>query len=62
MTTPHTIALLQVSGTHREVGAQLGEACAETVRAEAAFEGEKIPEGRTREEQLALAEDRKSVV
>ena len=55
MTAPSTIALLRVSGTHREVGVQLGEACAEAVRAEAAFQGETIPEGRTREEQLELA-------
>jgi isopenicillin-N N-acyltransferase-like protein len=56
VTTPPTIPLLRVSGTHRDVGAQLGEACADTIRSEAAFQGQKIPEGRTRKEQLALAD------
>jgi len=55
MTTPHTIPLLQVGGTHREVGLQVGEACADAIRVEVAFDDSKLPCGRTRGEQLALA-------
>ncbi len=51
-----TIPLVRVRGSHREAGRQVGEACAATVRAEAAFADQKIPGGRTREEQLALAD------
>lgn len=54
--TPDPIPVLRVSGTHREVGRQIGEARAETIRAAAAFEHEEIPLGRTREEQLSVAE------
>jgi hypothetical protein len=53
--TPRPIPLLTVAGTHREVGAQIGEACAGTMRDSVAFDG-KIPDGRTRAEQLALAD------
>ena len=53
---PPTIPLLHVRGDHREAGRQVGEACAATVRADAAFADAKIPGGRTREQQLALAE------
>jgi len=52
---PPVIPLLQVSGSHREAGRQVGEVCAPTIRRAEAFE-EKIPGGRTREEQLALAD------
>jgi len=55
MTTPHTIPLLQVGGTHREVGLQVGEACADAIHAEVAFDDSKLPCGRTHGEQLALA-------
>jgi isopenicillin-N N-acyltransferase-like protein len=48
--------ILRVSGTHREVGRQVGEACAADIRAAMDFDAD-IPEGRTREEQLALARD-----
>jgi isopenicillin-N N-acyltransferase-like protein len=53
---PNPIPVLSIRGTHREVGAAIGAACAETIRRAAAFEGERIPEGRTRAEQLALAD------
>jgi isopenicillin-N N-acyltransferase like protein len=51
---PAKIPILRVSGTHREVGRQVGEACAEDIRAALDFDAD-IPKGRTREEQLALA-------
>jgi isopenicillin-N N-acyltransferase like protein len=58
VTPPRTIPLLRVSGSHREAGAQVGETCAETIRASVGPEhfDAKIPGGRTREEQLALAD------
>ncbi len=56
MTSPAPIPVLAVRGTHREIGARVGEACAETIRRAVSFEGERIPEGRSRAEQLALAE------
>jgi isopenicillin-N N-acyltransferase-like protein len=56
MSPPAPIPVLRTSGTHREVGARIGEACAETIRRAASFEEEPIPEGRTRAEQLALAD------
>ena len=51
---PPQIPVLRVSGTHREVGRQVGEACAADIRASIDFDAE-LPEGRTREQQLALA-------
>ncbi|MDP9242585.1 MAG: C45 family autoproteolytic acyltransferase/hydrolase [Actinomycetota bacterium] len=51
---PPPIPILRVSGTHREVGRQVGEACAEDIRAALDFDAD-IPEGRTRDEQLELA-------
>ncbi len=54
VTTPHTIPLIKVRGTHREVGGQVGEACAETIHEELDFDA-AIPAGRTRADQLALA-------
>lgn len=53
--TPPEIPLLRLSGTHREVGEQLGLVRGESLRRAAAFEDQPIPEGRTRDEQLALA-------
>lgn len=55
MTSPAAIHVLHVSGTHREVGAQIGAACAEVLRQAVEFDAE-IPSGRTRAEQLALAD------
>jgi isopenicillin-N N-acyltransferase-like protein len=56
VTTPHTIPVLTVTGTHREVGAQIGEACAGTIAEAVAFPDADIPEGRSRAEQLELAD------
>jgi isopenicillin-N N-acyltransferase-like protein len=56
MSPPAPIPVLHASGTHREVGARIGEACAPTIRRAAAFEPDTIPESRTRAEQLALAD------
>lgn len=53
--TPHTIPLLQVSGSYREVGEQIGDACADTLRRAVAFD-EELPAGRSRDQQLSLAE------
>jgi isopenicillin-N N-acyltransferase-like protein len=50
------IPFLRVSGSFREVGAAIGDACADVVRRECAFEDPSIPSGRTRAEQLALAD------
>ncbi|HET7237070.1 MAG TPA: C45 family peptidase [Actinomycetota bacterium] len=52
---PPLIPVLRVHGTHREVGEQIGLARASTIRRAAAFAEEKIPLGRSRAEQLALA-------
>ncbi len=48
------IPLLTVTGSHREVGRQVGEATAEVLHRAVAFEG-PIPDGRTLAEQLELA-------
>lgn len=53
---PPSIPVLRARGSHREVGARIGEACADTIRRAVTFEDSPIPEGRTREEQLALAD------
>ncbi|MBI3647650.1 MAG: hypothetical protein HY240_02665 [Actinobacteria bacterium] len=52
--TPHTIPFVRVAGSFFDVGGQIGELCAETIRRAVAFDDE-IPVGRTRDEQLALA-------
>jgi hypothetical protein len=48
------IPLLRVSGSHREVGRQVGEATAGALGEAVAFDG-SLPPGRTRAGQLALA-------
>jgi hypothetical protein len=48
------IPRLVVSGSHREVGRQVGEATAPVLRRAVDF-GAELPAGRTRDEQLALA-------
>lgn len=58
---PTPLPVLRVAGTHREVGRQIGEAFPHHVRQAAAFEGEELPEGRTREQQLALAAEYRGV-
>jgi isopenicillin-N N-acyltransferase-like protein len=52
--TPPPLEILRVSGSHREVGCQIGEACAATIREGLDFDG-RIPAGRSRREQLDLA-------
>jgi isopenicillin-N N-acyltransferase-like protein len=56
MTPPAEIPVLRVRGTHREVGGRIGEACGDTIRRAVTFEDQPIPEGRSRAEQLELAE------
>jgi isopenicillin-N N-acyltransferase like protein len=53
--TPHPVELYRVSGTHREVGIQMGELGAEQIRRGIETFDERLPEGRTRDEQLTLA-------
>ena len=48
------LPLLRVAGSHREVGRQLGEATADTIREAVDFEG-RLPPGWTLDAQLALA-------
>ena len=49
-----SIPLVRVTGSHREVGRQVGAATAGVVRRAVAFDAE-LPAGRTRDDQLALA-------
>jgi isopenicillin-N N-acyltransferase-like protein len=55
MTTTPAIHMVHVAGTHREVGAQIGAACADVLREAVEFDAD-IPPGRTRADQLALAD------
>jgi isopenicillin-N N-acyltransferase-like protein len=52
--TPHTIPVLRFEGSYRDVGAQIGDACADVLQRAVAFDDE-LPAGRTRADQLALA-------
>ena len=54
-TTPHTIPLLRVAGSHREVGLQLGDAGAEQIARSIESAFADLPAGRTLEQQRALA-------
>lgn len=51
---PDPIPTLVVTGSHREVGRQVGEARRDVIRAEVEFD-DRLPAGRTRSEQLELA-------
>ncbi len=53
--TPPAIPVLRVAGTHREVGAQLGDLGREAIRRTVEASFEELPAGRGREDQLALA-------
>jgi isopenicillin-N N-acyltransferase-like protein len=53
--TPSPIPVLRVHGSHADAGALLGQACADVIREEVRFD-DRIPCGRTRAEQLALAD------
>ncbi len=56
MSPPATIPVLRVRGSHREVGRQIGEACAGVLRRSVDLSAEGVlPAGRTAEAQLALA-------
>ena len=50
-----TIPRLRVSGSHREVGRAIGAACAPTLREAVDFDAQ-LPAGRSRAEQVALAD------
>ncbi|MGZ8651449.1 MAG: C45 family autoproteolytic acyltransferase/hydrolase [Actinomycetota bacterium] len=54
MVTPDTIPVLRLEGAYRDVGRQIGDACADVLQRSVAFDDE-LPAGRTRAEQLALA-------
>jgi isopenicillin-N N-acyltransferase-like protein len=51
---PDPIPVLVAAGSHRDAGAQVGEARRDVIRAEVDFD-DRIPDGRTRGEQLELA-------
>jgi len=53
--THHTIPLFRFEGSFREIGERIGDACGDVIRRAVAFE-EQIPAGRTRAEQLELAD------
>lgn len=51
-----TLPVLRVAGSHREVGLQIGEACADAIREAVDFGPDAQPrDGRSMDEQLALA-------
>lgn len=53
--TASPIPILRIEGMHRDAGAALGRACADVIRDEVDFD-DRIPSGRTREEQLDLSD------
>jgi hypothetical protein len=53
--TPAPIEVLRVSGTHREVGLQMGEWGRERIQAEIASVSDELPAGRSWDAQMALA-------
>src|SRR2546427_1456345 len=55
--TPPTIELVRVSGTHREVGLHLGEAGREQIRRTVETSWDELPSGRSKADQLALADE-----
>jgi len=55
VTPPHPLELYRVKGSHREVGIQMGELGADQIRRRVTRLDGALPEGRSREEQLALA-------
>jgi isopenicillin-N N-acyltransferase like protein len=54
--TPHPLELYRIAGTHREVGVQMGELGANQIRRHVAGFDDDLPEGRTRDEQLRMAQ------
>jgi isopenicillin-N N-acyltransferase-like protein len=55
-----SIPLLRVSGSHREVGRQIGQSCASTIQKAVEFDA-RLPAGRNRRDQLRLAERYRNV-
>jgi isopenicillin-N N-acyltransferase like protein len=55
--TPPELELIRVAGTHREVGRQMGEAARASIREDCAAAWDDLPSGRTKAEQLALANE-----
>lgn len=55
------LPVLRVQGSHREVGHQIGEACAAGVRAAVDFTHAHPRDGRTLDEQLAVAEQYRDI-
>ncbi len=53
--TPHTIPIFRFEGSYHEVGLGIGEACADVLQRAVVFDDD-LPAGRSRAEQLALAE------
>jgi isopenicillin-N N-acyltransferase-like protein len=53
--TPHPIPLIRVRGSHRDVGLQLGDLGADQIRRAVTWVDDELPEGRSTDEQLALA-------
>jgi isopenicillin-N N-acyltransferase like protein len=61
MTDRQLLPVLQVHGSHRDVGLQIGQACAGAVRAAVDFSEETPGDGRTLAEQLRLARDYRNI-
>jgi isopenicillin-N N-acyltransferase like protein len=59
--TPPEIPILRVAGSRREVGRQIGEAFAEQIRGGVEQGFDDLPGSRTREEQLVLAAEYRTV-
>jgi isopenicillin-N N-acyltransferase like protein len=56
VTTPHTIPLLRVEGSYRDVGSAIGEFCLDTIVRACDPAEWSVPAGRTPSDQLALAD------
>jgi len=53
--TPDPLPLIQVAGTHREVGRQMGEAARDSIHETIATAWDDLPAGRSKGDQLTLA-------
>ncbi len=58
---PKPIPILRVSGTHREVGIQVGRATQDVVRRAVAFSPGQLPPGRSMADQMALVREYRSI-
>ena len=54
--TPHPLELYRIAGTHQEVGVQMGELGAHQIGRHVANFDDDLPDGRTRDEQLRMAQ------